>query len=86
MISAGTTAGVGTDVADAAADGIGNVYVDDEAEPPGYATLPAFWLAELADADPGHRAAAGLSRRGQPAARMRRWDRYPMPYPVGWPL
>jgi Spherulation-specific family 4 len=49
VISAGTTAGVGTDVADAAADGIGNVYVDDEAEPPSYATLPAFWQAEVAD-------------------------------------
>jgi hypothetical protein len=49
VISAGTTAGVGTDVADAAADGIGNVYADDEAEPPSYATLPAFWQAELAD-------------------------------------
>ncbi len=46
---AGTTAGVGTDVADAASDGIGNVYVDDEAEPPSYAALPAFWQAELAD-------------------------------------
>jgi hypothetical protein len=25
------------------------VYVDDEAEPPNYATLPAFWSAEVAD-------------------------------------
>jgi Spherulation-specific family 4 len=48
-ISAGTSAGVGTDVTDAAKDGIGNVYVDDEAEPPNYAALPAFWSAEVAD-------------------------------------
>jgi Spherulation-specific family 4 len=48
-ISAGTSAGVSTDVADAARDGIGNVYVDDEAEPPNYSTLPAFWSAETAD-------------------------------------
>ena len=32
------------------ADGIGNVYVDDEPEPdPSYQTLPAFWTAEIAD-------------------------------------
>jgi hypothetical protein len=49
VISAGTSPGAGTDVADAARDGIGNVYVDDEAEPPGYTTLPAFWTAEVAD-------------------------------------
>jgi hypothetical protein len=49
VISAGTSAGVGTDVADAAADRIGNVYVDDEAEPPNYATLPSFWSAEVTD-------------------------------------
>jgi hypothetical protein len=48
-ISAGTAAGVGTDVSDAAADNIGNVYVDDEAEPPNYSTLPAFWSAEVQD-------------------------------------
>ncbi len=48
-ISAGTSAGVATDVSDAAADGIGNVYVDDEAEPPSYTTLPAFWSAEVQD-------------------------------------
>jgi hypothetical protein len=48
-ISAGTSAGVGTDVTDAAVDGIGNVYVDDEAEPPNYSTLPAFWSAEVTD-------------------------------------
>ena len=29
----------------ALADGIGNVYVDDEAEPPPYNALPAFWPA-----------------------------------------
>ena len=49
-ISAGTAAGVGTDVSDAAQDGIGNIYVDDEAEPPNYSTLPAFWSAEVQDA------------------------------------
>jgi hypothetical protein len=49
VISAGTSAGVGTDVSDAGAAGIGNVYVDDEAAPPSYATLPAFWSAEVAD-------------------------------------
>jgi hypothetical protein len=49
-VSAGTSGGVGTDVTDAAkTDGIGNVYVDDEAEPPGYGTLPAFWSTEVAD-------------------------------------
>ncbi len=48
-ISAGTSAGVGTDVSDAAQDGIGNIYVDDEAEPPNYSTLPAFWSAEVQD-------------------------------------
>jgi hypothetical protein len=48
-ISAGTSSGVSTDVSDAAKDGIGNVYVDDEAEPPNYSTLPAFWSAEVAD-------------------------------------
>jgi hypothetical protein len=48
-ISAGTSAGVSTDVSDAAKDGIGNVYVDDEAEPPNYSTLPAFWSTEVAD-------------------------------------
>jgi Spherulation-specific family 4 len=56
-ISAGTSAGVSTDVSDAAKDGIGNVYVDDEAEPPNYSTLPAFWSAEVADV-------AGLASAG----------------------
>ena len=71
VISAGTPAGLGADVADAARDGIGNVYADDEAEPPGYATLPAFWPAEIADvtratAPPGRRLArvAGEPRVG----------------------
>jgi hypothetical protein len=49
VISAGTSLGAGADVADAARYGIGNVYVDDEAEPPDYATLPAFWPAEIAN-------------------------------------
>jgi Spherulation-specific family 4 len=48
-VSVGTSGGVGTDVTDAANDGIGNVYVDDEAEPPSYGTLPAFWSAEVSD-------------------------------------
>jgi hypothetical protein len=48
-VSAGTSSGVGTDVTDAAKFRIGNVYVDDEAEPPNYSTLPAFWSAEVAD-------------------------------------
>jgi hypothetical protein len=47
-ISAGTGLGVAVDAAAAAMDGIGNVYVDDEAEPPAYNTLPAFWSAEVA--------------------------------------
>jgi hypothetical protein len=48
-ISAGRSGGVSTDVSDAAKDGIGNVYVDDEAEPPNYSTLPAFWKTEVSD-------------------------------------
>jgi hypothetical protein len=50
-ISVGTSGGVGTDVTDAASvhEGIGNIYVDDLAEPPSYATLPAFWSTEVAD-------------------------------------
>jgi Spherulation-specific family 4 len=52
-ISAGTAAGVGADITDAGQDGIGNIYVDDEAEPPSYSTLPAFWPAEVQDATGG---------------------------------
>jgi hypothetical protein len=48
-VSVGTASGVGADVSDAAKDGIGNVYIDDEAEPPNYATLPAFWSSEVTD-------------------------------------
>ena len=48
-ISAGTSTGVGTDVTDAAKDGIGNVYVDDLPEPPNYATLPSFFSTEISD-------------------------------------
>jgi hypothetical protein len=47
-ISAGTLLRLGADIAGALADGIGNVYVDDEAEPPAYDSLPAFWPAEVA--------------------------------------
>jgi Spherulation-specific family 4 len=49
-ISAGTSTGVGTDVTHAGNNGIGNVYVDDEAGTPNYATLPVFWSAEVTDA------------------------------------
>jgi hypothetical protein len=52
-ISAGTSTGVGTDVTDAATDGIGNVYVDDETGTPNYETLPAFWSTEVADVAAG---------------------------------
>jgi len=48
-VSVGTAGGVGTDVSDVARDGIGNVYVDDEAEPPNYSALPSFWSTEVAD-------------------------------------
>ena len=48
VISAATAAGVASDIARAARDGIGNVYLGDEAGPPGYGTLPAFWQAEIA--------------------------------------
>ena len=48
-ISVGTSKGVRTDVNDAVPDGIGNVYVDDEAEPPNYSALPSFWSTEVAD-------------------------------------
>jgi trimeric autotransporter adhesin len=48
-ISAGTSAGLPTDISDAQQDGIGNIYVDDEAEPPNYSTLPAFWSTEVQD-------------------------------------
>lgn len=47
-VSAGTANGVKTDVSDAKARGIGNIYIDDQPEPPNYAALPAFWSAELA--------------------------------------
>jgi hypothetical protein len=48
-ISAGTAAEVGADVSKAAAAGIGNVYIDDESQPPTYQTLPAFWSTEVSD-------------------------------------
>jgi len=75
VISAGTSAGVATDVSDAADDGIGNVYVDDETGSPGYGTLPAFWPAEVQDvadaATPGSQAitfpAPSPGAVGQPA-------------------
>jgi Spherulation-specific family 4 len=52
-IAAGTSAGLTTDISDAQAAGIGNIYVNDEAEPPNYATLPAFWSTEVQDAASG---------------------------------
>jgi Spherulation-specific family 4 len=48
-LSAGTSTRMNSDVTDAVNDHIGNIYVDDEAEPPSYSTLPAFWSAEVAD-------------------------------------
>jgi hypothetical protein len=48
-LSAGTSSTVGTDVADAVKDNIGNIYEDDESEPPNYSTLPAFWSTEVKD-------------------------------------
>lgn len=48
-LASGTAAGVGTDVSGAVKDHVGNVYVNDEAEPPNYSTLPSFWAAEVAD-------------------------------------
>lgn len=48
-LSTGTSATIGTDVADAVKDNIGNIYEDDEAEPPNYATLPSFWNTEVKD-------------------------------------
>jgi Spherulation-specific family 4 len=71
-ISAGTSAGVGTDVADAVQDGIGNVYVDDEAEPPNYSTLASFWPAEVQD----------VAAAGAPAAQAITFP-YPGPGVVG---
>jgi hypothetical protein len=49
VISAGTSAGLATDISDAQQDGIGNIYVDDESEPPNYSTPPAFWSTEVQD-------------------------------------
>lgn len=49
-ISAGTSSTVQTDLTDACHDHIGRFYEDDEAEPPNYATLPAFWTTEVSDA------------------------------------
>jgi Spherulation-specific family 4 len=48
-ISAGTSAGLATVISDAEEDGIGNIYINDEAEPPNYSTLPAFWSTEVQD-------------------------------------
>lgn len=48
-VSVGTASKVGTDVADAAKFGIGNVYVDDLQQPPSYSVLPAFWSTEVTD-------------------------------------
>jgi len=58
---AGTASGVSADVTDAAQDTIGNVHVDDEAGPPNYQTLPAFWSAEVTNvhAEPRPRLSSG---------------------------
>lgn len=48
-LSSGTTSTIGTDVKDAVNDNIGNIYEDDEAEPPNYSTLPSFWNTEVKD-------------------------------------
>jgi hypothetical protein len=48
-LSAGTSSTIGGDVTDAYNDHIGNFYEDDEAEPPNYSTLPAFWNTEVTD-------------------------------------
>jgi len=48
-LSAGTTSTIGTDVKNAVSDNIGNIYEDDEAEPPNYSTLPSFWSTEVKD-------------------------------------
>lgn len=48
-LSAGTGATVGVDVSDATNYHIGNIYEDNEAEPPNYSTLPSFWSTEIAD-------------------------------------
>src|SRR6266568_2720285 len=48
-VSQARASGVSTDIAQAAADRIGNIYLDDEPEPdPDYQTLPSFWPAEVA--------------------------------------
>lgn len=56
-ISAATASSYKTDVADAENDGIGNIYINDEAAvPPPYDTLPSFLAGEAAAAasyDPG---------------------------------
>lgn len=49
VLSAGTSSTIGTDVSDAVKDNIGNIYEDDEAEPPNYATLPSYWDTEVKD-------------------------------------
>jgi hypothetical protein len=43
----GTSADLATALSDAQQDDIGNIYVDDEAEPPTYSTLSAFWSTEV---------------------------------------
>jgi len=48
-LSVGTSSTIGTDVTDAVHDNIGNIYEDDETEPPNYSTLPAYWQTEVSD-------------------------------------
>jgi hypothetical protein len=52
-VAAGTSSTIGTDISDAIKDGIGNFYETDEAEPPNYSTLPAYWSTEVSDAANG---------------------------------
>lgn len=48
-LSAGSSSTIGNDVKDAVKDNIGNIYEDDQAEPPNYSTLPSFWNVEVSD-------------------------------------
>jgi hypothetical protein len=47
-ISAASASSYQADIQDAEADGVGNVYVENESEPPSYNVLPSFFDAEAA--------------------------------------
>jgi len=53
-LSAGTSSTIDTDVQYAVNDNIGNIYEEDEAEPPNYSTLPAYWSTEVSDVQNAH--------------------------------